>query len=497
MTKPSVSKTGRSRLSPIFTAIIVAAWLALVVLLVKDRYFAVPSVISDSLQIAAVESDDWFIIRIRGAYSGFARSRQIRSDDHWTIRDELNVSLNLQGRIKPISIVSQSDVDDRFRLMSFSLRVSSGIISFQLQGRVSGDHVIIERPGTQGGGTRKLRLRERPRITRSLGLPLPLTGLKVGQIIRLPIFDPVEGGKSDATIRVLEQADLLISGQKFAAWRVRAEYRAMELVMWIDDEGRLLKGIMPLGITVIRSTRREISRWMRTTRKLPDMLVLTGVPLEGSIPDPRNLKLLRLKVQGAPDLHIPTDGLRQTRVGDELVIKRRKIPEASYSLPCADKKMARFLESSRFIRSDHPKIMEKARAIVGDAKDPITVAGLINQWVFTHLKKVPTPSVPDAYTVLQTKQGDCNEHAILAASLARAVGLPSQVVVGLVYANDGFFYHAWVEYWAGKRWVTGDPLMNQLPADPTHVALIYGDVDKHLNVVSFLGRLKLKVAKAE
>jgi transglutaminase-like putative cysteine protease len=133
---------------------------------------------------------------------------------------------------------------------------------------------------------------------------------------------------------------------------------------------------------------------------------------------------------------------------------------------------------------------------VGNEKDPIRAARLINKWVHDNLKKVPTPAVPDAVSVLNHKQGDCNEHAVLAVSLARAVGLPAQIAVGLVYSLDGFYYHAWVTYWAGDRWFTGDPLMGTMPIDPTHIALLYGDVDKHLNLISFLGQLKLKVLEA-
>ena len=38
--------------------------------------------------------------------------------------------------------------------------------------------------------------------------------------------------------------------------------------------------------------------------------------------------------------------------------------------------------------------------------------------------------------------------------------------------------------------------MNRLPVGPSYVTLLYGDVDKHVNVVSFLGQLKLKVLEA-
>ena len=158
--------------------------------------------------------------------------------------------------------------------------------------------------------------------------------------------------------------------------------------------------------------------------------------------------------------------------------------------------MQQHLTSSRFIRSDDPLVKQQARQIVNNEKDPVRAARLINSWVHDNLKKVPTAAVPDAVSVLRHKQGACNEHAVLAASLARAVGLPARIAVGLVYSADGFYYHAWVNYWAGDRWFTGDPLMGMLPVDPTHISLLYGDVDKHLNLVSFLGQLKLKVLEA-
>jgi transglutaminase-like putative cysteine protease len=122
--------------------------------------------------------------------------------------------------------------------------------------------------------------------------------------------------------------------------------------------------------------------------------------------------------------------------------------------------MREFLQSSRFIRSDDSSVVEKAGEIVGGEKDPIRAARLINRWVHDNLKKVPTPAVPDAVAVLESKQGDCNEHAILAAALARAVGLPTRVTVGLVHTEDGFCYHAWVDYWTGNRWLTGAAMAN-------------------------------------
>jgi hypothetical protein len=485
-----------SRFSPLITIVVVGVWLVLMGAMVRDRYMPASDSVVDAVRIAAAETDDWFVIRMRGAYAGFGRSRQFRSGDNWSLRDDLNISLNIQGLVKPIRIASQAMVDPDFRLISFNVKVSSGIISFEHKGRMEGKTLVLQLPRSQGGGTKRLKLAEVPRMSRSLGLPVPLTGLKTGETIRMPIFDPIDGQKWDSIINVMEKVDLDISGKPVPAWRVRAEFRTVEAFMWIDDQGRLLKGLMPLSITVVRSSRQEIAAEMKGARELPELVSLTSVPYEGSIPEGKDLKIVRLKLEGPSNLSVPSNDFRQKFKDGEVTVTKETLPKATYTLPCTDPKMAADLESSRFIRSDHPDIIAKAKEILGGEKDPVKAAKLINSWVFKNLKKVPTPSVPDGYSVLVSKQGDCNEHAVLAVSLARAVGLPSRMVVGLVHSGDGFFYHAWVEYWAGTTWFTGDPLMNQLPVGPLHVALLYGDIGKHINVISFLGRLKIKVEEA-
>lgn len=465
--------------------------------LLRDRFLEASKTFTPSFNPIAAETDDWFLIRIGGAYAGFGRSRQFPREDRWTLLDEVNVSLNIQGQIKPLRIVNEAEVDVNFRLIGFRMKVSSGVIGFEQKGRMEGRELVLDVPAFKGGGTIRLKVAERPVMNRSLGLPVPLTGVQVNDKFRIPIFDPLDGNKWDAEIRVLEKATVEISGKKLEAWRVRATYRTVELTMWIDGKGRLLKGMMPLGITVIRSDKDEIVREMKMSKSLPDLATISSVPLEGFLPDTPDLSLVRLQVSGDSTLLIPTDNARQIMKGFELTITKESLPTATYRLPCTDPMMEQHLASSRFIRSDDPTVREKAREIVGTEQDPVKAASLINKWVYTNLRKIPTPTVPDAYSVLMTRQGDCNEHAVLAVSLARAVGLPARMVVGLVYNEKSYFYHAWVNYWAGDRWFTGDPLMNQMPVAPTHIALFYGDVEKHLNVISYLGRIKLKVIEAK
>ncbi len=93
---------------------------------------------------------------------------------------------------------------------------------------------------------------------------------------------------------------------------MRATMRALDLTMWVDNEGRLLKGRMPLGITVTRSDKAEIMQEMHAKHELPDTVSLAAVPLEGTIPEGDDLKLVRLEIQGGKDWPIPSDDFRQT-----------------------------------------------------------------------------------------------------------------------------------------------------------------------------------------
>jgi hypothetical protein len=92
----------------------------------------------------------------------------------------------------------------------------------------------------------------------------------------------------------------------------------------------------------------------------------------------------------------------------------------------------------------------------------------------------PAPSVPqltdfvhDAITtksyrrtfdlasqVATTREGDCTEHAVLLAAMARSVGSPARVVLGVLMAETphgmGTFGHAWTEIHDGDRWRLAD-----------------------------------------
>jgi transglutaminase-like putative cysteine protease len=137
----------------------------------------------------------------------------------------------------------------------------------------------------------------------------------------------------------------------------------------------------------------------------------------------------------------------------------------------------------------------QAREIAGGERDPARVARLLNDWVYEALEKDITLSVPSALQVLESRQGDCNEHTVLYVALARALGLPARTAVGLVSVNGRFYYHAWPEVWLNDGWLAVDPTLGQFPADATHLRFLIGDLVRQLELVRLIGRLELDVVE--
>ena len=127
----------------------------------------------------------------------------------------------------------------------------------------------------------------------------------------------------------------------------------------------------------------------------------------------------------------------------------------------------------------------------------------LTRYVNALLDKKPTVSLPSAREVLRTKVGDCNEHTALYVAMARALGIPARIAVGLVVASAARSITT-----RGRRststkangrglWLPVDPTFNQFPADTTHLRLARGGLDKQAAILPLIGRLKMTILDLE
>jgi hypothetical protein len=85
----------------------------------------------------------------------------------------------------------------------------------------------------------------------------------------------------------------------------------------------------------------------------------------------------------------------------------------------------------------------------------------LERFVFEHITDKSYSRAFDlASRVAATREGDCTEHAVLLAALARAHGYPARVVFGnlILDLDEGLFAfgHAWTEIHSGHAWQIRD-----------------------------------------
>ncbi len=78
-----------------------------------------------------------------------------------------------------------------------------------------------------------------------------------------------------------------------------------------------------------------------------------------------------------------------------------------------------------------------------------------------------------ASVVALRRKGDCSEHAVLTAALARLQGMPARVVMGVALVSDkesdGAFGHAWTEMFEDGKWRVADAALVDLPATVRYI----------------------------
>jgi transglutaminase-like putative cysteine protease len=159
----------------------------------------------------------------------------------------------------------------------------------------------------------------------------------------------------------------------------------------------------------------------------------------------------------------------------------------------------RYLQPSIAVQSNDPSIRRLADSIVGGSTSTEDRISRILRWLDHNIEKAPI-DVFSALDVLQQRKAECQGHAYLYTALARAAGIPTRMVNGMVYSEEfrGFLYHSWTESLDGVNWRVVDPTFGQAAADATHIKLVEGEnLSELLPLLDWVGKVQIRVLEVE
>lgn len=436
------------------------------------------------------DKETWLNISQNGRKIGYAHRRFSRTEKGYHSVESVSMQINTMGVVQGITFKTNGYLNPDMSLSSFDFDLRSSLFRFKANGIVSGKQLTLytEMPGSEKKSV--LTLKEVPRLASGILESARVAEMKVGQSRTFHVFDPAAMGQRPVKVTIMGDDVITVMGQSRNARKVSLDFMGVKQFAWIGEEGQILKEQGILGITLEQVTKHQALGAFTLTASA-DFTDLASVPSNIVIADPGTLTSLKVKISNIDSSSLALHGGRQAFKKDILSLQKETIPTRSVREVNITGN-EEFLKPGIFIQSDHPKIKDKVIEIVSP-DDPLNMkAEKLVAWVYKSVEKRPVLSVPNALETLNNLVGDCNEHAVLLAALARAAGIPAQIEAGLVYQRGKFYYHAWNVLYIGT-WVTADAVMGQMPADVTHIRFVRGEADRQIDLIGIIGKVRLKV----
>ena len=476
--------------------LIVFFWLFVVAELVKRTNFNQTNIDVtpiDQKSTLKNSSEEWKEIFLKGRKVGYAVTRVKRIKNAFEINEDIFLTVNLMGSIQEILSSTKAELDEKFLLNSFDFSLSSGLFEFTISGTIKETNLYLSMGEKGKEETKLIRLPAKPMISAGMTEFFKSCTFKIGDSYHFPVFDPVTMTTNPAVIKVVAKEVIEINSKPYKAFRLEMNFLGRPMIFWIDEKGGSLKEKGFMGFTLVRSSPTKAPLGLDRSKRI-DFYELSAIKVAQRLKNPRELSYLKVLFDQTPS-PMSVNGPRQSLTGRVLTVTKETPPfNASYTLPYEGKEdsVIYSLRPEMLIQSDDPEIISLARGIVKETADPFCAAQKIMEWVFENVEKVPVVSIPDAKEIVTHKKGDCNEHATILTALLRAVGIPTRIVVGLVYKDGKFYYHAWNEAYM-NRWVSMDAILKQMPVDATHIKLIEGEIENQVRIAGMIGNLTLTI----
>ena len=484
--------------------------------------------------------DDWYAVTLMGRKCGYMHSTMTRKADKELGRDvvesvtEMKLTLGRAGQGISVGTreVSVETVDGR--IIRFSSRTDASLMSVQIDGTVKDGRVTVVTKQLGQTNTRTYDLPEGAVMGWGALREQLKRGLNPGLRYRLLLYSPSMSAEhaTPVSFEVVGKEQIDLYGRVVEAFKTRQTMSATTLqgdadvhcVVWVDER------CQPLMLEMTMPFVQQPFRMLQCSKAValkeadpPELMAETLIPAELPAGADRAKAIVwriarkaAATTQPAQELpEPPTTAMQEVkRLGPgEFAVRVMRSGEA-LKAPAKSPETKAVADALRgataFLNIDDPEIKRLAKEAAGGAKDPMTLARRLRRFVSEYVhKKDLGVGFATASEVARSRQGDCSEHAVLLAALARACGLPSRGVSGVVHASsfadrdNVFVWHMWTQVWIDGRWVDLDAALEQDDLDPTHIAMglvTFSDsglADMAVPIWNLIGQITIEAVSVE
>lgn len=442
-------------------------------------------------------SERWFGIYVNSERVGFYRQRIDKSEEGYRMEGNGSVRMKVMSFSKEASTRETYQVSKNLALRSFDVEQTVNGSSSHLSGTVSGAAIHIKSE-TNGKTTDKLlKFKGEVYPGPAINLYPLMRSVAPGSSYKILTFDSEEQKIKEVLITVLGE-DKTTEGLPVLKLRNNL-YPFVNNDIWVDGQGNTIEESVREGLVTTKVEQPKalgsfISAWALAKKDL--IYDFSLVRVQPPLKETRKLTGLMVEISDWNDaLPLLQEGGQQVekRGKGRVTFKTGSLAQIS-SEAKVQKPTGAQLKPADKIESDAPEIKAQAKLLAAGVKNQEDLAKVLAAWTAEWLRNTIDDG-GSAVESFRSKSGNCQTHARLYTALARAAGIPTRFVSGLVHLEGkGFLYHSWAESFIDGRWVSVDPTYNQLPADPTHLKLLEGHLPEDLApIIAIIGRIRMTV----
>jgi hypothetical protein len=438
-------------------------------------------------------SEEWLGIFLQEQRIGYSFTKITHTGSGLTVESITEMVLLMMNQRRSLSTHLYAHTDPDYTLKDFIMELKTPDHPTKLEGVIDGKKLLLTLHSQGTPQTQEIMMTEKPYFPEAVEEVIRKKGLKPGDEIRIPYFDPTTQSSTLAHIKMVGSESVDVRGENKTGTRVEIEYMGLQSIMWLDEHFKLIKESSPaMGLEMIPLTREQALTEIEPADVF-DLLTFFAVRLDTPVKNLSSLSSITLELNNisSEDLDLEDDYQRVMSAQPLIVQIDRAQVDGLPAITLPIQEHSEYLAPSVYVQCNDSRIIKKAKEFAHGSTDAKDVAARLVHGVYSYLRKNPTASLPSAIDVLATREGDCNEHAILFAALARALGIPTKIYVGLVNLDgSAYFYHAWCAVWL-DAWVPVDPTFDQFPADVAHLKLKEGEIAEQAKVLKVVGNLNI------